>query len=308
MSKRRKSTKPKNSSTVTLPWWKRAWAKAAAIPFGAIVTFAGLLYTYKTTGSEELRTLVYQPLYADLVQVENSLKAVSIQQMPLTKALNDLKQNGAIERIPGTLKERLFRASQEAGEIHNAAFNVHEIVIREMSSRVMEVRTEKADREWLKKTGDSLREQSKSKKGKSDQFTLLEGATHEYVSQGYDLREPSNPVITAPGGPVFVIRDWLGYPESIKTIEQLWKTNDYLYFHSTKSDSWYYRLTREDLSRLDTTLEQFLKPVYEVLAQNPSFNRLLTERQKLLSEISEIKDEVTDRVRDPKQMRDLLDR
>lgn len=84
----------------------------ALIPFSAIVGVATLAYNYKTSDAEELRTLVYQPLYADLVKVENSLKALSIEQMPLTKALNDLKQNGAIERIPVTLKQRLVRVSQ----------------------------------------------------------------------------------------------------------------------------------------------------------------------------------------------------
>jgi hypothetical protein len=303
---RHKNKKSKQISTIT-PWWKSAGAMLSLIPFGAIVGLVTLAYNYKTSDAEELRTQLYQPLYADLNQVEKSLKAVRIHQMPLTKALNDLKRNGAVERIPSTLKDRLVKVSQEAGDIHTAALDIHEIVIREMSSRLMASRTEKVDREWLKRTSDSLREMSKSKKGKSDQFTLVGGATHDYISQAFDLGDPNNPVVSEPGGPVFTINDWLGYPASINTIEDLWKTTEYLYFHSTKSESWYYRLTREDLNRLDTTLAQFLKPVYEILAQNLAFKRLLRERTNLLSEISDIKMVLTDRVRDPKQIRDLLD-
>src|ERR1041385_4689800 len=107
---------------------------------------------------------------------------------------------------------------------------------------------------------------SKAKKGISDSVTLLEGVTHDSISQSIDTRDPNNPVINGPGGPIFVIRDWLGYPESIKTIENLWKQNDYLYFNPRK-DSWYYRLTREDLHVIDATLGQFLKPVHDVLKE-----------------------------------------
>ena len=228
--------------------------------------------------------------------------------MPPDKALKELRQTGAIERVPSTLKKRLVRVFEKATATHMAALAVHEIVIREMSSRIMEIKTEEADRAWHQKTSDALREMSKSmsKKGISDMVTLLEGATHDSISPTIDMRDPNNPVISGPGGISFVLRDWLGYPESIKIIEDLWKKNAYLYFNARK-DSWYYRITREDLHEIDTTLGQFLKPVYDVLKENPGFKMLLTDRLSLLSEISAIKDALTDRVRDPKQIRDLLD-
>jgi len=306
MSKRNKQ-KHQGIITVPLPWWRRAWAKFTIIPLGTIMAILTLAYTYKATDANELRTQVYQPLYADLVKVENSLTAVNIEGLPPDKALKELRQTGAIERVPGTLKGRLVKVFKESTETHMAALAVHEIVIREMSSRIMEIRTEEADRAWLQKTSGALREMSMSmsKKGISDSVTLAEGVTHDSRSQTIDMRDPNKPVISGRGGPFFVIRDWLGYPESIKTIEDLWKKNDYLYFNARR-DSWYYRLTREDLNRIDTTLEQFLKPVYEILKQNPDFKMLLTDRPSLLSEISDMKVALTDRVRDPKQLRDLL--
>jgi hypothetical protein len=169
----------------------------------------------------------------------------------------------------------------------------------------MEIRTEEADRAWHQKTSAVLREMSlaKSKKGISDLFTLAEGVTHESVSPIVDNRG----VISGPGGPIFVIRDWLGYPESRKLIEDLWKKNDYLYFNVRHIESWYYRVTREDLERIDTTLEQFVKPVYDVLKENPNFKILLTDRPRLLAEIADMKFALTDRIRDPKQVRDLWD-
>lgn len=302
----KKNKKPQGISAVTLPWWRRA---LTLIPLSAIVGVAALAYNYKTSDADELRTLVYQPLYADLVKVENALKAVSIDELPPDKALKELRQTGAIERIPRALKGRLVKVFEKATETHMAALAVHEIVIREMSSRIMVIRTEKADQAWHQKTSGALREMSKSmsKKGISDIVTLAEGVTHESVSPTIDVRDRNNPVISGPGGPIFVIRDWLVYPESIKTIEDLWKKNDYLYFNVRRVDSWYYQLTREDLNRIDTTLEQFLKPVYDVLKENPNFKMLRTDRQSHSSEISDIKDTLTDRVRDPKQIRDLLD-
>ena len=131
---------------------------------------------------------------------------------------------------------------------------------------------------------------------------MVEGATHDSRSQIFDR----NFVPAAPGGPFFTIRDWLGYPESIKIIEPLWQEVDYLYFHPNLSP-WYYKVTREDLKRIDTNLEQFLKPVYKTLGESSHFKILGTNRHTLLTEIASLKDALTDRVRDPKQIRDLWD-
>ena len=234
--------------------------------------------------------------------------AVSIDGIPPDNALKELTKTGAIERIPHSLKIRLVKVFGEATGTHMAALAVKEIVIREMSSRIMGIRTEEADRAWFEKTGGILREMSEanSKKGISDRFTMGEGITHEWVGQMIDMRDPKKPVIAGPGGPMFVIRDWLTYPEIVKTIDVLWKETDFLYFNQTRYD-WYYRLTRGDLKLIDTSLEQFLKPVNDVLQENPDFKMLLTKRPTLLSEIAAMKDALTDRVRDPKQIWDLLD-
>ena len=122
-----------------------------------------------------------------------------------------------------------------------------------------------------------------------------------------DLRDKSGPVISDPGGPTFAIPDWLSYPASISTIQQLWTDFDYLYFNET-TDSWYYQLTREDLKRTNTTLAEFLNPVYETLRQNADFQLLLSARPALLSEISDIKVVLAERIRDPKHLTDILSR
>ena len=122
MSKKNKKP-PQSSSAVTLR------VVLTIVPI--VVGIVALAYNYKTSDAEELRTVVYQPLYADLVQVEHSVMAVSIDGLPPDKALRELRQTGAIERVPNTLKTRLVDVFREATETHMAALAVKEIVIRE---------------------------------------------------------------------------------------------------------------------------------------------------------------------------------
>lgn len=298
----KKGHPPKDRAQFPQPWWKAAWARIALIPVLAIWV---AIYTYKSTGADELRTKVYQPIYADLVRAEESLQAVSVEKMSIPKAFPELRQTGAFERIPSPLQRRLLKVFEEEPKIHTAVLAVSEIVAREMSSRIMQIRTEEKDRKWLQHTSSALREMSTSKKGISDSVTF--SFKHAARSQSIDIRDPNRPVIAGPGGPTFVISDWLDYPASIKTIEDMWKDTDYLYFNERR-DFWYYRLTREDLKRNNTTLSEYLKPVHDILRQNSDFQFLLKDPPVLLSDIAAIKVILTDRIRDPKQLLDLISR
>ena len=104
-----------------------------------------------------------------------------------------------------------------------------------------------------------------------------------------------------------MVNDWLGYPDTLTNIETMWTSLDYLYFSET-TDTWYYRLTREDLTRSKIGLNEFLMPVYKDIKQTANFDLLLKGRTSLLSEISNIKTEISDRIRDPKRLRDLWSR
>lgn len=285
------------------PLWRRVltWVSASAIGI------FGLVYTYQSTGADELRAKVYQPLYAELVRVEELLQSASAERVPNLKDFSEIRQTGAFERIPSPLRRRLQNVFEEEPKIHVAVLAVNELIVREMSSRIIQIRTEEQDRAWLEKTSRTLREMSTSEKGISDSVMLFRNAKHAARSPSIDMRDPNKPVISGPGGPTFVINDWLGYPESIKAIEDLWKDIDYLYFHETK-DMWYYRLTREDLNRANMPLSEFLKPVHEILRRNTDFQLLLNQRSVLLSEISDLKVALVDRIRDPKQLYDLIPR
>ena len=56
------------------------------------------------------------------------------------------------------------------------------------------------------------------------------------------------------------------------------------------------------------TLTDFLKPTYESLVANRSFQLLVKNRSAALEKVRYIRAEMAARVRDPKRIRDLFDR
>ncbi len=288
------------------PLWKRVWVKFK-IPIVAVLSLVpvlGLILNYKMTGADNLRTRVYQPLFSDIISVEKSVTALSSEEPAIFKALPELKASGELQRVPQEITKRLSNIVEEASEVDHAAMVVRDIAVREMSARILQARSEKDDRNWRERTQRTLRQMSQSGKGIGDSVSFE--FKHEARSRGIDVREPGRPIADLPGGPTFVLRDWLEYPGSLSVIEELWTDLDYLYFDE-RQDLWYYQLTREDLRRLNLTLAEFLKPMYQTLSQNPEFQSLLTYRPKLLRELSDIKMVLTDRIKDPKRLRDLID-
>jgi len=304
MGKKKNRNRPEASRHV-MPWWKRAWAKVTLIPLGTTLAILTAGAAYKSSGAEELRAQVYQPLYGDVRSAEEAVEAVSIEKPPVMQKLPELRQTGAFERIPRAVQIRVLKVSEDAQKVHTAVLAVNEMILREMSARITQIRSEEVDRVWRQSASQRLRDMSTSKKGISD--SVIFSLSHSGRSRSVDIRDPARPVVTGPGGPSFVIGDWLTYPESIITIERLWTDVDYLYFNEAR-DAWYYQLTREDIRRANTTLTELLKPVYKALEQSQDFRFLLKDRPALLSEITDTKAMLVDRIREPKHLRDLIRR
>ena len=279
------------------------WAGASLI--GIIGTCVGLAYTYKTTGESELRSQIYQPLYNDVLTAEQSVQAVSNQNFASLKALNELKKSGSFRQVPSDIQKDLTEVFQDVSALQLAISNVRDLALREMSARIMQFRTDGKDRDWRLKIEELLRERSKSEKGFSDTVMILSNADHEMISPSIDLRNPNKLAIASPGGPILVLRDWITYPDSVKTIDRLWTDENYLYF-SDGQDHWYYRMTKEDLNKLGTNLTDFLRQTFQVLKENKDFQLLVNTRPKALAQLGSIKARLEDRIRDPKQLRDLL--
>jgi len=289
---------------VPVSWWRRRKFKVPLGVFGTLIALWGAYWGYKTVGAEELRTLIYQPLYSEVQAVEESVRALSIEKPPNMETLARLRRTGAFERVPSRLKRDLLAVRDDAQTLHSAVMALTEPMLREMSHRIMQLRTEDGDRLWLRKASDTLRRMSASEKGVSDRVTFH--MEHAGRSRGIDVRDPGKPVSSSPGGPTFVLNDWLDYPESLKTIERLWTDVDYLYFNEV-GDTWYYRITREDLKKSGATLMEFLNPIRDALKLDPNFQLLLSnKRRDLLSEISTVRTALGERIREPRELIDLI--
>src|SRR5258708_5844167 len=107
--RKRSGGKQKRAQRVaTPPWWKQAWGR---ISIGTVLTVTALVYTYKTNGAQDLRTQVYQPLFADFNTLEQSVQTVSTES-PGVKTLPELTGSGALERIPTKLREKILKANE----------------------------------------------------------------------------------------------------------------------------------------------------------------------------------------------------
>lgn len=98
----------------------------------------------------------------------------------------------------------------------------------------------------------------------------------------------------------------MDFPKSATQVAGVWRNTTYLGFDE-RNESWNYRITQEDLTRSHLTLEEFLKPTYQMLANDPEFQQLLSSNQAALGLCEEVKSSLADRVNQPKHLRDLID-
>ena len=268
------------------------------------LSLLGLYFPYKYTGADDQRSKIYQPLYSEVASIEEALEANSTEKPFVSKTLATIKRSGDYGRMPTHLQNTMQEAYTRAGSVQSDVFPVTEQIQRLISLRLAQLRTEEVDQIWRREATKKLQEEQALRPGISPMrmFTF----THAGRSPGLDVRNPNNPQIGSPGGPTWVINDWIGYPDSITAIESLFTENDFLYFDEVR-DEWYYRLTREDLRRHGLDLRQFLEPLHAALLDNTHFQSLLKNEPQTLTLVRAAKEELADRVRDPKRIRDLID-
>src|SRR2546426_5907026 len=100
------------------------------------------------------------------------------------KALAELERTGGFELAPRNLCVLVLRISEQSSKLATAVHTVRELALREMSSRILPIRTEESDRRWRENTVRTLREMSKSQKGIADSFSFT--IRHEGRSRGVD--------------------------------------------------------------------------------------------------------------------------
>jgi hypothetical protein len=278
-------------------------SKLALIPLAVVVAALALLQTYKSTGVDDLRTQIYQPLLSDLESAGVAAQTVSTLRAPSMINLANLGRNGGLARIPSALRARLTDISTRCSQFYSAIPAVHETALREISARLLQLRSEDADRKWEEDTISVLSESARRGKGVYNKISFT--MNHEGRTRGVKMSTAGGAVAVAPGGPTFVVRDWVEYSESVEKIEGLWGDLDFLYFDEN-SDAWYYRITRSDLTRMNVSLTDFLKPTHLALRKTKEFTQLVDTRPALQKDIEIAKEIVRSRIADPKRVFDLV--
>ena len=208
--------------------WLKSLPGTVKVLLATGLPLLGLYLSYKYAGADDLRTNVYQPLYSEVAEIEGSLQANSPEMPIVNSSLNSLKRTGDFGRMPRHLQDRIEAAYTQAESLGSDVPLVTEQIQRLVSSRLVQLRTEEEDHAWNRNATRRLEEEQASRPGISPMVTF--SFNHTARSRGIDVRDPKNPKVSSPGGPTWVINDWIRYPESIATIEPLFTENDFLYF------------------------------------------------------------------------------
>lgn len=304
-SKRHRNRRRTDREREAAPTEARKWSwKVPTVPVATLLTLWGAVQAYQYTGADELRKQLYQPVYADVLTMERAVKGPGVESRPFPKSLPALVNDGTVERIPMPLRGQLLRVRDDTSKMHTNVMAIAEEVVRGMSAKIMTIRSEAQDKDWIERTRERLRQIDVSRAGKFDMATLT--LSHLGRSRGIDVRDPKHYFISDPGGPTMSITEWLTFP-NLSELERHWTELDFLYFHET-NDTWYYRITREDLSRLNLTLEQFIRPVHEKVKQTPQYLDLSSALPRLVVDCEAVKQEIAERIRQPKMISDLVAR
>ncbi len=296
-------SKPKRKESGHDTWVSKV-SKIARWPSGVAIGLFGFYLTYVYAGADQLRSEVYQPLYSEVILLEQPLRVNSIDKPLHEDTLNSLQQSGRFGRIPKSLRDEIQQFYKRASDLHGLTFFLMPEISRQVSLHVRDLRTEELDRAWVEDMVKHLRVLSEAHDGTIKfQFYNL---CHAMVSPVTDIRDPRNVFIVLPGGPTWQIADWLGFPKSAADLEPCWTDSQFLIFDEMHT-FWYNRITREDLARKGITLTQFLSPIHGAITADPNFQSYVRMRPDTLSRLETVKTKLVERIRQPKKLADLFD-
>jgi hypothetical protein len=202
-----KRKKSRRSKRFVIAWMRDLprWGNALLAGMLSIVPVFALCWTYKSTGADELRNKVYQPLYMDLAKTEAAIDGVSPYGTNLVGAM---AADGRLERIPPSVRRKITGLYPEFGELQSAMFTVKRAIQQQPSLCVSQTRTEESDRTWATAIATKLRSAPEVGISSLYQFKMK----HAGRSAALDVRNPEHAKVAFPGGPTFTILDWLNYP------------------------------------------------------------------------------------------------
>ncbi len=290
------------------PWLAHLGKWIAGVSVSVVLGACGLYLTYSYTGAEVLRT-IYQPLYSEILANEGSMGGNLMTPQFTRATLDSLQRTGDLERVPKPLRDQMLQLYNEAASVHADAWGISVIVEAEVTRSVKLLRTEEIDKAWVQKTIRQLNEDQKTTNELSRLRTFSFPASHAWRTPAMDVRDPHNPRIVSPGGPVWQINDWIDFPWSAQQLGALWGGSFFLFFQVLDNrDTWYFRITKEDLNRKNITLEAFLAPIHRKLKGDSKFHHFAETQPQVTKSFGVVKAELAARVRQPKELVDLFER
>ena len=135
--------------------------------------------------------------------------------------------------ITGTclFRGRLGRASDanqitslydELSHIQSDLYSTTEVIQRNMSKQIMDIRTHNDDQTWMTSTSKKLRAESEAQPGIS--ALASSRFNHTARGRGLDVRNPSRPIVASPGGPIW---NFNGLSAGIRRNSQLAQTSGF---------------------------------------------------------------------------------
>jgi hypothetical protein len=284
------------------------WVKSHKLPTG-IVTLIGLLFTYAgyiNNGADALRNDVYQPLYREIGVMDVAIHSNTMGTIYSSDVYQSLTRNGSLGRIPKSLRTKIMRLYDAEGDARSHIIPIAHKISVFMPQQIARIRTESDDKTWQEKTVAQLNVEAAG--GLSQGSFPLASFTfnHSGISPSLDVRDIAHIKIASPGTVTWLVGDWMEFPKSASQIGDVRRTTYYLGFDE-KTESWNYRITHEDLIKSRMTLEEFLKPTYQVLASDPEFQQLLSGDKTARGLIEVVKSSLADRIQQPKHLMDLVD-
>jgi len=238
--------------------------------------------------------------------MDRAIHANNMETKYSSDVYQKLNQNGNFGRIPKSLRTKIDQLYGAEGGAQGCITPIaHEISIL-MPQVIAKVRNENDDVVWKEKTIAKLNAEAASELNQGSFPMTSFTFNHAGISPSVDMRDPAHYKFSSPGTVLWEVADWMNFPQSASEVEKIWQDTYFLGFDE-RAEIWAYRITREDLSKNHTTLEEFLKLTYEAIASDPQFQQLLRDNHTVLKLFESVNSSLADRVKQPKQLRDLID-
>ena len=237
--------------------------------------------------------------------MDSAIRANNMATGYSSDVYQSITKNGNLRRIPKPLRSEIIQLYEAEAEARSHVIPVAHKISVLMPDRIAKIRNESDDNIWKDKMVAQLNAEMASDLGQGSFPMASFSFNHTGVGPSIDVRDPAHLKIAGPASITWLVSDWMEFPKNVSHITEIWRNTVYLDFDE-RSESWYYRITHDDLARSRTTLEEFLTPTYQLLAKDSDFQKLVLNNQTAIGLLERVELSLADRVKQPKQLTDLM--